>query len=75
MEFKLSQLKKNKTGKSVNIPVETLDRVIYLLSKVECTCIWSDYDNQYIKINDIPESLVNELKVIRGLNETLHNYE
>lgn len=69
MDFKLSALKKNKTEKSVSIPVETLDKVIHLLSKVECTCIWSDYDNQYIKINDIPESLVNELKVIRGLNE------
>jgi len=69
MDFKLSALKKNKTEKSVSVPVETLDKVIYLLSKVECTCIWSDYDNQYIKINDIPESLVNELKVIRGLNE------
>ena len=69
MDFKLSALKKNKTEKSVNVPVETLDKVIHLLSKVECTCIWSDYDNQYIKINDIPESLVNELKVIRGLNE------
>lgn len=69
MDFKLSALKKNKTGKSVSVPVETLDKVIHLLSKVECTCIWSDYDNQYIKINDIPESLVNELKVIRGLNE------
>lgn len=69
MNFKLSPLKKNKTGKSVNVPVETLDKVIHLLSKVECTCIWSDYDNQYIKINDIPESLVDELKVIRGLNE------
>jgi len=69
MDFKLSALKKNKTGKSVSVPVETLDKVIHLLSKVECTCIWSDYDNQYIKINDIPESLVDELKVIRGLNE------
>lgn len=69
MDFKLSALKKNKTEKSVSVPVETLDKVIHLLSKVECTCIWSDYDNQYIKINDIPESLVNELKVIRGLNE------
>ena len=69
MDFKLNALKKNKTGKSVSVPVETLDKVIHLLSKVECTCIWSDYDNQYIKINDIPESLVDELKVIRGLNE------
>ena len=69
MNFKLSPLKKNKTEKSVSVPVETLDKVIHLLSKVECTCIWSDYDNQYIKINDIPESLVDELKVIRGLNE------
>ena len=69
MDFKLSALKKNKTGKSVSVPIETLDKVIHLLSKVECTCIWSDYDNQYIKINDIPESLVDELKVIRGLNE------
>lgn len=69
MNFKLTPLKKNKTEKSVSVPVETLDNVIHLLSKVECTCIWSDYDNQYIKINDIPESLVNELKVIRGLND------
>ena len=49
MDFKLSALKKNKTEKSVSVPVETLDKVIHLLSKVECTCIWSDYDNQYIK--------------------------
>ena len=35
--------------------------LISLLDKVDCTCIWSEQDNQYIKIQDIPTELVDEL--------------
>lgn len=69
MEFKLTQQKKKKVSENaVSVPVETLDEIISILSDVECTCVWSPIDNQYIKVSDIPSSLVEELKVIRKLS-------
>lgn len=45
----------------ISISKETMRSLISLLDKVECTCVWSEQDNQYIKIQDVPTELVNEL--------------
>ena len=47
--------------KEVSISKDIVQQLILLLDKVDCTCIWSERDKQYIKINDIPKNLVNEL--------------
>lgn len=45
----------------VSISKDTVKTLISLLNHVECTCVWSEHDNQYIKVNDIPDGLVDEL--------------
>ena len=45
----------------ISISKETMKKLISLLDKVDCTCVWSEEDNQYIKIQDIPTELVDEL--------------
>lgn len=45
----------------ISISRETMNSLISLLDKVECTCVWSAKDNQYIKVQDVPSGLVNEL--------------
>ena len=69
MEFKVvkSKEKKGKTS-SVSISVDLLDEVISILSNVDCTCVWSPTDNQYIKVNDIPQSLIDDLVVAKKLS-------
>ena len=47
--------------KEISISKETMKKLISLLDKVDCTCVWSEEDNQYIKIQDIPTELVDEL--------------
>ena len=70
MDFKL--VSKNKKGKdvdkTVNIPESLLNEVIDLISNVECTCVWSPIDNQYVKVNDIPTELIEQLKMQRSLS-------
>ena len=72
MDFTIKPLKdkNNKqsgANKTVAVPKKTLIEVINLLSQVECTCIWSEIDNQYLKVNDIPKSVVDELKMLLKL--------
>ena len=69
MEFKVikSKEKKGKTS-SVSISADLLDEVISILSNVDCTCVWSPTDNQYIKVNDIPQSLIDDLVVAKKLS-------
>ena len=45
----------------ISISKEMMRTLISLLDKVECTCVWSEQDNQYVKIQDIPSELVDEL--------------
>ena len=45
----------------ISISKEMMRTLISLLDKVECTCVWSDQDNQYIKFHDVPTELVDEL--------------
>ena len=69
MEFKVikSKEKKGKTS-SVSISADLLDEVISISSNVDCTCVWSPTDNQYIKVNDIPQSLIDDLVVAKKLS-------
>ena len=69
MEFEVikSKEKKGKTS-SVSISADLLDEVISILSNVDCTCVWSPTDNQYIKVNDIPQSLIDDLVVAKKLS-------
>ena len=62
--FKPFKNKNNNTQKSVTISQKTLNEVINLLSQVDCTCVWSENDNQYLKVNDIPKKLVDELNML-----------
>lgn len=64
MEFTLKSSKKNKDSKSVSVPKGTVEKIIDILSNVECTCVWSDSDNQYIKVNDVPSEIVEELNML-----------
>ena len=32
----------------ISISKETMKKLISLLDKVDCTCIWSEQDNQYV---------------------------
>ena len=73
MEFVIkNQSKKNSASKSIPVPAKILSEVIALLGNVECTCVWSERDNQYIKVNDIPSSLVSELKMLEKLGSNSH---
>lgn len=64
MEFTLKSSNKNKNSKTVSIPKKTVEEIIDILSNVECTCVWSDRDNQYIKVNDVPSEIVEELNML-----------
>lgn len=57
MDFTIKNTSKN----DVVISKKTIQQVIDLLDKVDCTCVWSEVDNQYIKVQDIPDNLVDEL--------------
>lgn len=45
----------------VSLSKDTVQKLIDLLRWAECTCVWSDFDNQYIKVHDIPDGLVEDL--------------
>lgn len=71
MDFTIKGMNKNgKSGnnKMVTLPKATVEKVIDLLSNVECTCVWSSYDNQYLKVNDIPKDIVTELQTMIKLS-------
>lgn len=56
MEFKMKT-----NSNEVSISKNTIRDIISLLSNVDCTCVWSEMDNQYIKVNDIPQDIIKEL--------------
>ena len=67
MEYKL---KKSKSSSySVTIPSELAERIIDILANVDCTCIWSPRDNQYIKVNDVPNDVVQQLLLATKLQK------
>ena len=72
MDFTIKPLKDKNSkqpsaNKTVAVPKKTLIEVINLLSQVECTCVWSEIDNQYLKVNDIPKNVVDELRMLLKL--------
>lgn len=52
---------KNKNKNEISISKNLVEDLINILDKVDCTCVWSEKDQQYIKVNDIPKSIVEEL--------------
>jgi hypothetical protein len=58
MDFKLSKLKSSKTSeKMVSVPKSLLVELMHLTYKAECTAVWDARNNEYIKLNDIPEDI------------------
>ena len=47
----------------VSVSKDTIKKLVELIKHVDCTCVWSEHDNQYIQVNDIPNNIVNELIV------------
>ena len=47
----------------LSVSKDTIKKLVELLQHVDCTCVWSEHDNQYIKVNDIPNNNVNDLIV------------
>lgn len=68
MEFKFVQSKKkgNDDG-NVSISKAMLKEIITLLNKVDCTCVWSDATQEYLKVRDVPQDLVDELIMLDKL--------
>lgn len=52
---------KNENKNEISISKNLVEILINILDKVDCTCVWSEKDQQYIKVNDIPKSIVEEL--------------
>ena len=43
---------KNKYKNEISISKNLVEDLINILDKVDCTCVWSEKDQQYIKVND-----------------------
>ena len=68
MEFKLVQSKKKgKNDGDVAISKAMLKEIITLLNKVDCTCVWCDATQEYLKVQDVPQDLVDELIMLDKL--------
>lgn len=67
MDFKISKLKK--TEKTVTISTELLEEMLSMLRNVDCTCVWSDIDGQYIKVNDVDQSVVKDVEMVVKLSK------
>ena len=69
MEFKLVQSKKKGKidGGNVAISKAMLKEIITLLNKVDCTCVWCDASQEYLKVQDVPQELVDELILLDKL--------
>ena len=75
MEFKLVQSKKKgKNDGDVAISKAMLKEIITLLNKVDCTCVWCDATQEYLKVRDIPQDLLDVLIMLDKLCEKLLYY-
>ena len=68
MEFTLKTSKKNQNSNQISVDASTLEEVVNLLDHVDCTCVWSSSDNQYIAVNEVPADLVDNLKTLIKIN-------
>lgn len=66
MDFRISSSKKIDKN-MVSVPKETVESLISLLSNVECTCVFSDKHQEYFKVNDVNQEIVEELKTALAL--------
>lgn len=68
MDIKFSKLKK-KNDNTVSISAELLEEVVSVLRNVECTCVWSEHDGQYIKVNDVGQDMVHDIEFALKLSK------
>lgn len=68
MDIKFSNLKK-KNDNTVSISAQLLEEVVSVLRNVECTCVWSEHDGQYIKVNDVGQDMVHDIEFALKLSK------
>lgn len=68
MDIKFSNLKK-KNDNTVSISAQLLEEVVSVLRNVECTCVWSEHDGQYIKVNDVDQDIVHDIEFVLKLSK------
>lgn len=67
MDFKISSLKKTNKSNDKNkvmISTDLLEEILSMLRNVDCTCVWSEHDGQYIKVNDVDQSVVKDVEMV-----------
>lgn len=69
MDFHISTRGNGKKEKTVSIPKNMAEHLIDILSNVECTCVWSERDKEYLKIHDIDKHIVEDLKSAVALSK------
>ena len=50
-------------------PAQLLEEVVSVLRNVECTCVWSEHDGQYIKVNDVDQDMVQDIEFALKLSK------
>lgn len=68
MDIKFSKLKE-KNDNTVSISAQLLEEVVSVLRNVECTCVWSEHDGQYIKVNDVDQDMVQDIEFALKLSK------
>ena len=51
-----------KGNDNILVSKKLIKDIISLLDHTDCVCVWSKIDNQYIRVNSVPKTLVAELK-------------
>lgn len=71
MDYKIIN-KKNQNKQAADkilINVDLLEYIYDMLRSVDGTCVWSPNDNQYIKVSDIDETVVDEIGLMLKINK------
>lgn len=72
MDYKIKKDKKNMLfdkSEVILIKTELLEYIYDLLRGVDMTGVWSPKDNQYIKVSDIDETVVEEIEFMLKINK------
>ena len=71
MDYKIIN-KRNQENRDANMILIHTDLLEYfydLLHAVDGVCVWSPRDNQYIKVNDIDETVIEEVELMLKINK------
>lgn len=68
MDYKI--INSNNKGKqnAILVDVTLLEYLYDMLRNVDGTCVWSPSDNQYIKVSDIDETVIEEIGFMLKIN-------